>query len=135
MFALTEAIARLEWPINDIYMLSVSCLTHAYPIQKKLRMSVFSVPKLIDFYMSAENTYSENTCHMILKDQFYRIEDKNLKRDFRMDCAGKKEIDEMIRLGKESAKLFLESNLNDGRSRIREIFLDEPVKRYERIGD
>ncbi len=133
IFGLTEAIARLDWSINDIYMLSVSCLTRANPVQKKLRMSVFSVPKLIDFYMKAENMYSENTCHMVLKDRFYRIEAKNLNRDYRMDYAGKKELDEMILLGKESAKRFLRGELEDKRPGIIETFLDKPAERYQRI--
>ncbi len=133
MFALTEGIARLNWPIEDMYMLSVSCLAQAKPIEKQLKMSVFSVPKLIEFYMNAENTYSKNTCHMVLKDRFYRIEAKGLKKDYRMDYAGKKEIEEMICLGKKSAKKFLADELKDGRPGVVSTFLDEPVEKYERV--
>lgn len=131
IFALTEGIARLDWPIKDMYMLSVSCLPHAKPIKRNLRMSVFSVPKLIDFYMGAENTYSENTCHMILKDRFYRIEARKLNRNYRMDYAGKKELEEMIRLGKKSADMFLKEQLEDKRPGIIETFLDVPAESYK----
>ena len=70
---------------------------------------------------------------MVLKDRFYRIEAKGLKKNYIMDYAGKKEIEEMICLGKESAKKFLADELKDGRPGVVSTFLDEPVEKYERV--
>lgn len=105
-FAVVEAIGVLNWPREEIFVLSLSC-TSAPLTNKQLRQpkrgAVHWVASLADVFMAAQSHASMGTAHMLIgHDHVDRICPIMEPGRFDMDNAG--EIDALAGLGRAEAR-------------------------------
>ena len=103
--AVVEAITSCGWKSEDISLLSVGCTDDYKKFPSNSRVNLLHAREIKDFFMRAEQQYSENISKLILeKDNYIRINPTITSGECALDSVSKKSLSILIAYAKDASK-------------------------------
>jgi patatin-like phospholipase/acyl hydrolase len=128
-----EAIGVLEWPIEEIKVLSLGCTEEGASGNNNEKMSLkgklYYAGKVLDLFMKAQTGYSEGLTRILLRvneheERYVRINQQVQKNEYKLDKADEKTINNL--------KGFAVSKEREYLSKVK-LFFEEKAEKFEPI--
>lgn len=122
--AVVEAIGALDWPREEIRVLSLGCTSNTLDIAWDKRVSFgasYWGARIADVFMKAQSSSAIATAHTLVgSHNVYRISPDTTARDFTLDGVGR--IPELEALGRDEAALAVDD--------LADVFFSQPAELF-----
>lgn len=124
LIAMVEGITRCDWPISDIFLLSIGDVSEQGMTTGDEKMGMLNVQKILDCFMTAETQYAENICNLMLPPGHYiRVSQRVPPRQVSLDQVSMRNMKKLENWGFESAKEYMRE--------IQKIFLKDKIEKVK----